>query len=122
MTDPAQGTDKQEDLRDPTSPVQRNNTDPTLLHVKHKEVNGTFRITKPTFAVRGALARGRGAFLGAYPDPNPAADIDAEIFATVAAGFEEIPEGFDPASVVSFDLMEALFREVSAYWATFLKD
>ena len=97
--------------------VQRDKDIRELIHCTHPEASGSFTIRKPTFAARGELGRIKGVYLGAFPDPD--SEIDAEVFATVSAGFEKTPDGFDPAKMVSFHLMEALFQEVCAYWRTF---
>ncbi|MEA3225520.1 MAG: hypothetical protein U9Q07_06180 [Planctomycetota bacterium] len=97
--------------------IRRDSAQREMIHCTHPEASGVFLIRKPTFAVRGDIGRAKGAYLGAFPDPD--SDIDAELFATVLVGFEKTPEGFNPGEVISFKLMEGLFQEVSAYWRTF---
>lgn len=97
--------------------IRRDAEDKAVLHVDHKEVNGTFVMQKCTFAVRGQVARVKGAFLGPFPDQ--ASEGDAEVFAVVSVGFSKVPEGFSPADVVDLELMEGLYKEVMAFWASF---
>jgi len=106
-----------EDKYTPPEFVRRDPEDKAVLHVDHKEVSGTFTMQKCTFAVRGQLARIKGAFLGPFPDQ--ASEGDAEIFAVVSVGFSKAPEGWNPSEVVDLELMGGLYKEVLAFWASF---
>lgn len=97
--------------------LQKDPNNPALLHCSHDEAKGTFLMQKSNFRREREKERIKGVEAG--PSPTPDGIIMAEWYATIALGFEKVPDGFDVDEVEDETLIEALYEEVRAYWASF---
>jgi hypothetical protein len=101
--------------------ITRHEDDPAIFSCSHSEADGTFRIHKPSFGRDVELQRIAGSLAGATPTIG--GEQLAEIMAVLTVGFESTPKEFAPANIIDTRrLAQALFREVTEYWATFRSD
>jgi hypothetical protein len=101
--------------------ITRHEEDQAMFSCAHKEADGTFRMHKPSFGRDVELQRIAGSLAGATPTIG--GEQLAEIMAVLSVGFESAPQGFNPSDIVDTRrLAQALFREVTEYWAIFRSD
>lgn len=97
--------------------LKRDENNPALLHCTHKEATGAFVMQKSTFGRELERERIKGVQAG--PSPTPDGMILAEWYAALKVGFSQAPDTFDLDNLEDEKLIEALYQEVTAYWASF---
>lgn len=103
--------------------ITRDDQHDDVFYVAHAECNGRFRMCKPSFGRDLELEQLKSAIQGG-PHPTEVAQMFAEQAATIRVGIVEGPTvGEEPElelyDVVDHKLIQGIYAEVVAYWATF---
>lgn len=108
--------------------VERDPESPEVFFIDHQELSGRkrFRCKRPTFGTRLRLEETKSRLLNS-PNPTEEGDLLADYAATILVGLESSP--FTPQDdkdaeltvdeVIDPALVQAVWSEVMAYWATF---